>query len=62
MPRTGPRRELVAVRMLPAAIEHLDERAAEEELYDEQGRPNRSEVVRVMLAYAARHMPKGWRP
>jgi hypothetical protein len=61
MPRPGPRRELVAVRMLPAAIEHLDERAAAEQLYDEQGRPNRSELIRLMLRYANQHMPKGWR-
>jgi hypothetical protein len=62
MPRTGPRRELVAVRMLPAAIEVLDQRAEDEGLYDERGNPNRSELIRVMLSYAQRHMPKGWRP
>lgn len=62
MPRVGPRRELVAVRMLPAAIEVLDQRAEDEQLYDEQGRPNRSELIRVMLSYAQRHMPAGWRP
>lgn len=62
MPRTGPRRELVAVRMLPAAIEHLDQRAAAEELYDERGNPNRSELIRLMIGYAEQHMPQGWRP
>jgi hypothetical protein len=62
MPRPGPRRELVALRLLPDAIEHLDQRAEAEQLHDEQGRPNRSEMIRVMLAYASAHMPAGWRP
>lgn len=56
MPRPGPRRELVAVRMLPAAIAVLDEIAEAENILDERGRPNRSEVVRMLLkeALAAR--------
>lgn len=56
MPRTGPRRELVAVRMLPAAIELLDQIARDENVLDERGRPNRSEVVRMLCreALAAR--------
>lgn len=62
MPRVGPLRQQVAIRMLPAAIKHLDDRAADEELYDERGKPNRSELMRIMLAYAQRNMPKGWRP
>lgn len=48
--------------MLPAAIEVLDQRAEDEDLYDERGKPNRSELIRLMLSYAQRNMPKGWRP
>lgn len=61
MPRTGPRRELIAVRMLPAAIAVLDQIATDEKIYDERGRPNRSEVVRMLLkeALTARAARKG---
>lgn len=55
MPRPGPRRPLVNVRLSEDGIAHLDERAAAEDL-------NRSELIRTMLAYASAHMPKGWRP
>ena len=55
MPRPGPRRPLVAIRLSEQGIEHIDERAAEVEV-------NRSEMIRRMLAYAQRHMPKGWKP
>lgn len=48
--------------MLPADVERIDERAAGENLRDVQGRPNRSEMIRVMVAYAEQHMPEGWRP
>lgn len=62
MPRAGPRREQVQVRLLPEVVYYLDQRAEEEELHDERGRPNRSAMIRLMLTFAAQRMPKGWRP
>lgn len=66
MPRPGPRRELVAVRMLPTAIEYLDQRALDEGFAKTspagEVTAQRSEIVRLMLAYAKQHMPVGWRP
>jgi hypothetical protein len=62
MPRPGPRRPIVALRLSEAGIRHVDERALEEGLTIRGGEPNRSEMARLMLTYAAQHMPKGWRP
>ncbi len=53
MPRPGPRRPLVAIRLSDEGIAHIDQRA------EKQG-VNRSEMVRRMLAYAAQHMPPAW--
>lgn len=55
MPRPGPRRPLVAIRISDEGVAAIDEAATE------AGR-NRSEQIRVMLAYAQRHMPKTWTP
>jgi hypothetical protein len=55
MPRAGPRRPLVAIKLAQDGIDWIDQRAAE------QG-TNRSEMIRLMLAYAQRTMPKDWRP
>lgn len=54
-PRTGPRRPTVTFRIADAGIRRLEERAAAEGV-------QRSELLRIMLAYADRNMPKGWRP
>lgn len=62
MPRTGPRRPIVAIRLAEAGIRHIDQRALDEGLTIRDGEPNRSEMARLMLAYASAHMPKGWRP
>lgn len=40
-------------------IEHL---ARDEGVVDEGGEPNRSEMIRILLAYALRNWKKGWRP
>jgi hypothetical protein len=40
----------------------IDQRALAEGLVKGDGQPNRSEMIRIALAYAAAHMPKGWRP
>jgi len=56
MPRPGPRRPLVAIRLSERGIAHIDQRAKEET----DG--SRSEMMRRMLAYAAGRMPKGWKP
>ena len=62
MPRPGPRRPLVAIKMSEDGIKHIDRRATDEGLIKGNGKPNRSEMIRRMLAYAALHMPKGWQP
>ncbi len=62
MPRPGPRRPLVAIRLSIDGTAWLDSRAAEEGVVRSNGEPNRSEMIRLALAYAAAHMPKGWRP
>jgi hypothetical protein len=62
MPRPGPRRPIVALRLDAEGIAYLDERANSEELRTEKGEPNRSELVRIMIAYARENMPPGWRP
>ncbi len=55
-PRPGPRRPLVAIKLSQSGIEHIDQRA------EVEADGNRSEMIRRMLAYAAAHMPKGWKP
>lgn len=48
-------RVTVAVRISVDGLRAVDDIAAREDR-------SRSDVIRRMLAYAARHMPKGWRP
>jgi hypothetical protein len=62
MPRPGPRRPLVASKLSQSGIDHIDARAREEVPLRGNGQPNRSEMIRRMLAYAAANMPKGWTP
>ncbi|MFF0817654.1 hypothetical protein ACFYVR_21180 [Rhodococcus sp. NPDC003318] len=62
MPRPGPVRPLVGVKMDADRIELYDEQAVREGLLMKSGRPNRSELIRIKLAFADEHMPAGWRP
>jgi len=62
MPRPGPRRPLVALKLSQEVIDHIDTLAMSEGLVKNDGKPNRSEIIRLMLAYAAATMPTGWRP
>lgn len=62
MPRPGPRRPNTTLRLSAEGTAWLDQRAVEEGLTKGSGEPNRSELIRIALAYAQRHMPKGWRP
>jgi hypothetical protein len=55
MPRPGPRRPLIAIRISDKGRDFIDQRAKEEGV-------NRSEMTRRLLAYASKHMPKGWTP
>lgn len=55
MPRPGPRRPLVSLKLGEAARDAIDVLAAERGV-------NRSEQIRVMLAYAQAKMPANWRP
>ncbi len=62
MPRPGPRRRLVALKLEDEAIARVDARALLESLTIRGGEPNRSEALRLLVAYALDHMPPGWRP
>lgn len=62
MPRPGPRRRLVALKLDDEAIADVDARAVAEGLTIRGGQPNRSEMLRLAIAYGMRHMPEGWRP
>jgi predicted DNA binding CopG/RHH family protein len=55
MPRPGPRRPLVAIRLSEQDIAAIDQRATEAGV-------TRSEMMRRMLAYAAAHMPAKRKP
>lgn len=61
MPRPGPRREIVGLRLSAEGIAALDARAAKRAKKDGT-KPNRSEEARIMFAYAERNMPQGWTP
>ncbi len=58
----GKERQPVYFRASKPAIRTLEQLAADEGVLDQHGRPNRSEMIRILLAYAVRHRPKGWRP
>ena len=62
MPRSGPRRPVLALRMSDDQIVALDDQAMAEALLTKQGEPNRSELIRIMVEYARENMPTGWRP
>lgn len=62
MPRPGPRRPHTALRLSVEGHAWVDQRAREEGFVKGNGDPNRSELIRLALAYAQRHMPRGWRP
>lgn len=59
--RTNRRRN-VNFRASWDAVDFIEQTARDENVVDEDGEPNRSEMIRIMLAYAAQHRPKGWRP
>jgi hypothetical protein len=61
-PSAKPTRWLIAFRLARTAIDYIDHLAKEEGVVYRNGRPNRSEMIRNLLAYAVRHRPKGWRP
>lgn len=50
MPRPGPRRPYVALRLSQDGLDWIDAEAARRGV-------NRSEMMRLMLAYAQQHMP-----
>lgn len=54
-PRPGPRMDMVWLRLPPAAITDVDKKA-------KAAGVKRSELLRRMLAYAARTMPQDWKP
>lgn len=62
MPRPGPRRTLVAAKLSDEEISWLDDQALREGFTIRGGEPNRSQMLRLAIAYARGHMPYGWRP
>lgn len=55
MPRPGPRRPVLMLRI-------GEEDLAELERLAERDRVNRSEIVRRLVKYGMERMPAGWRP
>lgn len=55
MPRPGPAKKVVTVRLSEQGTDWLDTEARKRAL-------DRSSLIRLCLQYAARHMPKGWKP
>jgi len=62
MPRANENRTMTGVRLRPDELQWLAERAVAENLPKHAGEPNRSEMIRLAIAYARQHMPWGWRP
>ncbi len=62
MPSKPTDRLTVAVKLSVAGRQLIEERAAAECPPRRDGQPNKSEMLRRMLAFAARNMPKGWTP
>jgi hypothetical protein len=50
------------VRLTADLIDELDWQANAEGLVMASGEPNRSDLIRLMIAYSREHMPDGWRP
>lgn len=61
---TAPKKGRRVVSFLAswAAVDVIEQLARDEGVVDEDGEPNRSEMIRILLAYALRHWKKGWRP
>ncbi len=62
MPRPGPRRPFVIFRLDQDGIDRIDQRARDEGVVKGDGEPNRSEMLRYLVAYGEAEMPMGWRP
>lgn len=62
MPRTGPRRPQVAFRLAEPVADYVDQLALAEGLVKGDGQPNRSAMLRLLLAFAVEHWRPGWRP
>lgn len=56
----GPRREIVQSRIDGDEITEIDKRAESEGLLLPRGKPNRSEMIRRLIAFGLKHMPPGW--
>lgn len=63
MARPGPRRPNTALRIEDALADRIDDRAVDEGIVKKStGAANRSEMIRILVAYALDTMPEGWRP
>jgi hypothetical protein len=54
MPKSGPARKSIGIRLADAGRQNLEQRAGEETS------GNMSELVRRLIAYGSTRMPKGW--
>lgn len=59
MPRTGPRRPTVTIRLSAEGIAAIDRLALAEGLTIRDGEPNRSEMIRRLLSEAVTARSKG---
>lgn len=62
MPTGRIERWQVVFRLARSAIEYIDRLAVEEGVVLRDGKPNRSEMIRLLLAFALRNWKRGWRP
>jgi hypothetical protein len=58
----GNRKVSRTLRISPAGLAWIDQRAVEEGFVTAKGKPNGSELIRIALAYYKQHSPPGWRP
>lgn len=55
MPRPGPRKPAIAIRLSAPGIDAIDRRARERKV-------TRSAMLRLLIGYALRSMPADWSP
>lgn len=61
---TGVKKGRRSVHFLASwnAVAVIEQLARDEGVVDDGGEPNRSEMIRILLAYAVRNWKRGWRP
>lgn len=62
MPRPGPRRRNVGMKLSEAGIRWLADRAIAEGFVKADGSANTSAFLRLLCAWGQSSLPVGWRP